>query len=255
MKVVVALAVREEGEHGIVARAVLIRVGPGAPHVRQRVDEKGEVVTDDHAQQARQDERAPHVSDQQARADCETEIDDERNRQIVTLLKGEERIALQIARVGKVGIAARVVAQHPADVREPEAAPRRVRILVVVVDMQVMYAMTAAPHERAVLQRHRTEYQIDDLQNRMRFIGTMRPQAMVARRDRHAAGDEKERKHGPGAGAEAVHDAIPRYEHRRRERREDEHNRGRPVDRRLRFGGLRLRHGACVRVLYLRSVK
>ena len=44
VEVVVALAVGEHRQHRVVARGVLLGVGTRAPHVRQRVDEEGDVV-------------------------------------------------------------------------------------------------------------------------------------------------------------------------------------------------------------------
>jgi len=38
--------------------------------------------------------------------------------------------------------------EHPADVREPEAAPRGIRVEVDVIYMKMMGAVTAAPVER-----------------------------------------------------------------------------------------------------------
>jgi len=94
MKVVVALAVGEEGQHRVVARAVLICVRPRAPHVASELNEEGEVMADDDAQQAGQDERAPEIPGEEPCRAGEAEIDDERDRQVVAVLKGEQRIAL-----------------------------------------------------------------------------------------------------------------------------------------------------------------
>ena len=49
VEVVVALAVGQEGEYRVVLGAVAVVVGLGAPHVRERIDEEGDVVADDQA--------------------------------------------------------------------------------------------------------------------------------------------------------------------------------------------------------------
>ena len=55
-----------------------------------------------------------------------------------------------------IGLAALVLAHHPADVGEPEAAADGIGVLVLVIHVQVVGAMTAGPDEDAVLERHRS---------------------------------------------------------------------------------------------------
>src|SRR5688572_2868477 len=62
VEVVIALAVGEKGQRAIVARRVLVRVRLRAPHVRQGIDEEGEVVVDHEAQHSRQQEDADRVA-------------------------------------------------------------------------------------------------------------------------------------------------------------------------------------------------
>jgi hypothetical protein len=81
-----------------------------------------------------------------------------------------KRIALQVGHGAEVRLPARVIAQHPADVRKPEAAARAIRIAHRIIDVSVVSAMTGTPNERAVLKRHRAEKQIDELERRMRFV-------------------------------------------------------------------------------------
>src|SRR5271154_2601440 len=95
-----------------------------------------------------------------------------------------QRMALQLAYGAQVRFAARIIAQHPTDVREPEAAARAIRIALRVINISVMCAVTGAPQERAVLQRHSAEQKISELERRTRLVGGMREQPMIATSDR-----------------------------------------------------------------------
>ena len=90
----------------------------------------------------------------------ETKVRDEHQRHIEAVLELQHRVAPQVGDVREIELAAGIIPQHPADVREPEAALRRVGIAVVVIDVQVMRAMAARPAEHAVLQGHGAEHHI-----------------------------------------------------------------------------------------------
>jgi hypothetical protein len=66
VEIMVALAIRQEGEPAIVAGAVLVAVGLPTEGMGDRVDEEGEVVADDQPQDAREEEDAPKVPVQPA---------------------------------------------------------------------------------------------------------------------------------------------------------------------------------------------
>ena len=154
VEVVVALAVGQEGEPAVVARAVLVAVRLAAEGVRGGVDEEREVVADDEAQHAREQEHAPQVAMQPA----------ERQRQAARSCRARSAGNSGAGTRGsgpsagrapfEVRLAARLAAQHPADVREPEAAAGGVGVAVVVVHVLVVAAVVRGPVQDAVLQRH-----------------------------------------------------------------------------------------------------
>ena len=209
VEVVIALAVGDDRDDRVVARGVLVGVRPAAPHVGERVDEEGDVMAPHEAQHAREDQHAPNVVRENPEQERQADVEGDRERHVVAVLEGQHGIALEVRDVGEVGPAARVLAQHPADVREPEAAPRRVRVAIHVVDVQVMGAVTAAPGEHAVLQCHGAEEEIQQPQAPVRVVGAMRPQPVVAGRDRHAVRAGEQHACGPGRGRKAVRQPIP----------------------------------------------
>ena len=141
----------------------------------------------------------------------QAKVGEQREWHVVTMLEREYRITLEVRNVGEILPPARVLAQHPADVREPEAAPRRIRIPVLIIDVQVMGAVPARPGEHAVLQRHGAEHEQEQPQAPVRLIGAVRPEAVVAGRNRHAARPGEEQRHRPGAQREPMDDAVPRH--------------------------------------------
>src|SRR5580700_10920456 len=154
MKVVVALAVRKDRHDAIVPRRVVIRIGLSTPHVRKRVDAKCRVMTDYEPQHAGQEERAQHITAGPAKQQRQAEVHCKCQREVVAMLPHHQPIALQIAHAAEIRLAARIITQHPADVREPETTARAVRVALWSVDMSMMHAVSGAPVQRAVLQRH-----------------------------------------------------------------------------------------------------
>ena len=65
VEVVIALAVSDHREHRVVARAVVLGVGPVTPHVGKRVDEEGDVMAPHQAQHPGENQHAPEVVEQQ----------------------------------------------------------------------------------------------------------------------------------------------------------------------------------------------
>ena len=74
VEVVVALAVGDHRQHRVVARGVVLGVGPRAPHVRERVDEEGDVVAPHQAHEAGEDQHAPQVPEDQAGEQRQAEV-------------------------------------------------------------------------------------------------------------------------------------------------------------------------------------
>ncbi len=260
VEVVVTLAVRDERQEGVVARRVLVRIRARTPHVRQRVDEERDVLADDEAQDPSQDEGAPHVADQPAGGERQAEVGAQYERQVEAMLELQQRIALQIGNVAEVLPAAGVVAQHPADVREPEAALDRVRVAVHVIDVQVMGPVTAAPRQRAVLQRHGAEDHEEQPQAPVGFIGPMGPEPVVTAGDRHPIGNQEERVADPGTDGKSPCQAVPRHQHQRRRQGQGKEQGGGPQPRGVLlfghgwFGDCAIRHAMPVRVGGARNV-
>src|SRR5690348_81719 len=74
VEVVIALAVGDERQYRIVASCVLVRVRTCSPHMGQRVDEERDVMANDEAEDARQNERAPDVANRPAGEDRKTDV-------------------------------------------------------------------------------------------------------------------------------------------------------------------------------------
>ena len=73
-------------------------------------------------QYAGQQDVLEHIACDNAQRQCWQEVHNDHQRQIVTVLPHDNFVALQIAGIGKIFCAGGVVAQHPADMREPQAA-------------------------------------------------------------------------------------------------------------------------------------
>ncbi len=227
MEVVVALAVGQDGEPAVVARAVLVAVRLPAKGMRCRIDQEGQVVTDDQAQHAREQEHAPQVAVQPAERERHQEIEPDCEDVVVLVLERDDRVALQVPDIAEVRLAARIAAQHPADVREPEAAARRIGIAVVVVHELVMVAVARGPDQDAVLQRHRAEDHADEPERPVGVVGPVRPEAVIACRDGKSVAIQQDSEPGPGGDAVAVRESVPRHDgHRDRERQYEHQGRG-----------------------------
>src|SRR5882762_10769201 len=112
------------------------------------------MVADDETQHAGQQDGAKNVTDCPAQQYRQTNIHAQRERQVMSMLKCDERVALQFPHILKVRIAAWVVAQHPPDVRKPESATCAVRIAFRIIDEPMMDAMAGAPDQGTILQGH-----------------------------------------------------------------------------------------------------
>src|SRR5690606_394080 len=102
-----------------------------------------------------------------------------------------------------------VVAQHPADMRKPQAAIRRVGVVGIVVDMAMVAAMARAPDEDAVLRGGGAEQGEKPLQQRVRLVSVVREQAMIASGDRQSIGCQQQCECQPVTPAVAMREAVP----------------------------------------------
>ncbi len=155
-------------------------------------------------QHAGEEEGAPEIAHQPARGERQPEVRGEHQRHVMPVLEGEHAVAPQVGDVAEVLAAARVLPHHPADVREPEAAQRRVGVAVHVIDVEVMPAVAAAPGPGAVLQRHRAEDHEEQAQAPMRVVSPVRPEPVVAGGDRHLVGHQEDAEEHPGRSREAM---------------------------------------------------
>src|SRR5579863_2214392 len=164
------------------------------------------------------------------------------------MLKDEHRVATQIRYIAEVGYPARILPHHPTDVSKPEAAADGVWIAIDVVHVQMVSAVTAAPDEYAVLQRHGAEHQVEDPQRPVSVVRAVGPEAVVAAGDRQSIRIKEKDEEAPGARGVAVLEPVPGHEEQRRQKSRREHERGGPDARgerlgpSLGFGGNGIRH-------------
>src|SRR5579862_9389050 len=99
------------------------------------------------------------------------------------MLPHRQRVALQISNTGEIPLAARVMTEHPSDVREPESAASTVRIALWVVDVTMMHAVIGAPIQRTALQRHGAKQQVRELKRYICLVRGVGEQAVIAAGD------------------------------------------------------------------------
>ena len=198
MIVVITLTVRQECKECIVTRCVFIRVWLRAPLVSNRVDEKGYVVSRHDAQEARQKQHAPYITEDQAQCQRYTNVHRKNDRHIVLVLPHNDWIFHQVLHVSEIYATTWVFADHPTHVREPQTALRRVRVFIHVVTVTVVYTVARTPVEDGVLKRCRTPQRIPDTQNRVGIISIMRPQTVVTASNRHAGNPGQHQVGDPG---------------------------------------------------------
>ena len=216
-----------------------------SPTVRERIDEERDVMVDDQAQHAGEHQRAPHVAGQHTDQQRQCDVHGQHQRDVVSVLEHHDRIALEVFHVFEVGHAARVFAQHPADVREPHAAAGRVGVEVFVVDEAVMRAMAGRPYIDAVLNGHRAEQHEEDAHRPMCLVGVMRPEPVIAGGDRQARRDQKDAEPHPRGRRVADEPAVQRYADHSGHERGREQDRRHPVDGGVRRG---VRHRVSISV-------
>ena len=135
--------------------------------------------------------------------------------------------------VAVVGRAARVAAQHPADVREPEPAAGRVGVAVVVVDVAGGGLRWFAAQCRTLFcSAMRAEQHEHEPHAPVRVEGLVRPEAVIAGRDREAVGVEQHGEPDPAGGAVAVRESVPGHDGHGDRERQGEHQDAGPDQRR-----------------------
>ena len=202
--IVITLAPGHQGDQPVVDRGVFFAVRPLAPGVGQRVDEEREVVADDQAQNAGQQQHAEDIAGHPAQRHRNAEVHGPDQFPVMPVLPHHDRVALEIPDLGEVDLAGRPRAQHPADMGVPEAGLDRMRITLDVVDVAVVDAMASSPHVNAVLQRHAAEKRQRQANRPARLEGAVRPHPVVAGGDAHAAEHQQDRERDPGNAAVAV---------------------------------------------------
>ncbi len=210
VEVVVPLAEGEEGQDAVVPGAVAIGEGLAAPDVGQGVDEEGGVVGHHHAQHSRQQQHAEQIPVDEPQYQRNADVGGKGQRQIVPVLEGDDGVVLQIPHIGVVVIGvALVFPQHPADVGEPESAARAVGILVVVVHVAMVATVIGRPVQRRVLQGEGPADGEDPLQDRVRLVGLVGPEPVVAGGDGDAAITEQQQEAAPLPEVIAMGHAVP----------------------------------------------
>jgi hypothetical protein len=209
VKVVIALAMGEQGEHTVVTRRVLIAERLPTPVVGERVDEESGVMGDHQPREAHEQEIGQIVAGEKAHEQGRRQIHDPGDGDVMLLLPHHDGVPHQILNVREVFLAARPVPQHPAHVREPEAAPGAVRISVVVIHVAVVAAVARAPAQNAVLDGGGTEQREEEPQRPVGLVGIVGPETVIAGRD-GKPGSEQENHEGDDCGRlEAYGERIP----------------------------------------------
>ena len=159
----------------------------------------------------------------QTKQQRQAQIGCQHQRQIVAMLKHDHRVVLQIPHIAVITILfPLILPQHPADMGVPEATPRAVGILVVVIHMTMMAAMIRRPVQRRVLQRQRTADGKQPLQRRMSLVSLVRPEAVITRRDREPAQTEQQQERSPLPEIVTLAHPIPRHGNQRHQSGERE---------------------------------
>lgn len=182
MKVVIAFAKGDEGGDEVVPRRMpVVERGLSEP-MRERVEREYAVVDRAHAHRARvhvpATPIAPEIAGDRGR---DREADDEDERHVPPLLPAHDRALAEVAHVGH----ARPppwLDEHPPDVAPPEPAIGVVRIEIGV-DVAVVRAVAPSPPSDGTLGCTGTCQGEEYLKGRGSIVGTVRPKAVVSRRD------------------------------------------------------------------------
>ncbi len=181
VKVVVPLAKGEKGQDAVVTGGIAVGIGLTAPDMGQRVDKKSGVVRHHHPQDTCQQQHAEQISVDQTKQQRQAQIGRQHQCQIVTVLKRDHRVVLQVSHIAVIAIAiSLMLPQHPADVRIPEAAPRAVGVFIVVIHMTMVTAVIGRPVQGRILQCQRTADGKQPLQSGVRLVGLVRPEPVIA---------------------------------------------------------------------------
>ena len=167
------------------------------------------MVAHHQPQYAGEQKYAQNIAAGPAHQQRQAKIHQQHQRHVIAMLPHQQAVALQIAHAAEIGLTARKIAQHPADVGKPEAAASTIWVALRIVDIAMMRAVTRAPDQCTVLQCHRAKQQIAEPEQRVRLVGAVCKQPVVATGDRHAVGTEEQREKDPGRCMVAMRDAVP----------------------------------------------
>ena len=124
------------------------------------------------------------------------------------MLPHHDRVPLQVLHVREVPLATGVIAQNPADVREPETASGGIGIVIIIIHILMMAAMIRCPVQHIVLQGAGPAKGKDQAQYRMRLVGLVRPHAVIARSDGQPTEGHHENEEQPLEQVVTVEEAI-----------------------------------------------
>ena len=233
MIVVVALAEGEKRHEPAVPRAATVRVGLVAKGVAGRVNEERAVLHRHHAGHPAEEEATqetlPAAHDRQAKQGGEQEAHDHADPLHVAVLPRDELVLLEVSDVAVVLVVGLELEEQPADVREEEALADRVRV-VVVVDVLVVLAVFAGPHDDRVLEGRRAKEQREKLHRPLGLEGHVREQPVVAQSDAHARGVEHHHEHRHEEPRQPVGEEVRRHGGQGEGERADQKGTGHPVD-------------------------
>lgn len=229
--VVITLAKGDERQDEGISRAAFRGIRLAAKNVASAVDEERAVLQSYDPRDAREKKRsqrtAPSVP-QETKQRWENETHHDRNPLNVSVLPDNQSISLEIRDI-VVGFGWIQFENQPADVRKKETFRDAVGVIVVI-DVLVMAAMFARPHENRVLERGGPEDEREEAHRPRRLESDMREKPVIAQADAESACKKHQKKE---RDLKPVESEMPEIERDRREReyeRADEERTGRPVD-------------------------
>ena len=184
VEVVVALAVRHEGEQTVVPRGILFRVRPRSPQVGHGVDHEGRVMDHDDAKETAPEKPAERTAEQRSDHRRNPEPREDADPVVPAVLPAHEPVGLQVGHV-LVAALGRLRVEEPENVR-PQAPALDAVGVPVAVHVSVMVPVIRGPLQGRVLEGHRAEEEVNRLEQRMGDVALVGEAAVVARRDREA---------------------------------------------------------------------
>ena len=186
MPVVPALAEDGYGSDHALARTDVVVVRPVAVLVRNWVDQPGCVQHHDVSGESEQKHAQPVGVEPEHAVQTGQHIAEQHTHfHVVAVLEHHNRVFLQVGHIQRLAPAEHVgmlVHQQPADVREPEAALRVVRVAVCFAEL-VMDSVVAAPVVDRPLMARAAQQHEKQTDGTASFVAAMRPKTMRSGRD------------------------------------------------------------------------